>query len=55
MIGVLVVTHGGLGQEMMVCAENVVGKQASVLTLGLSGTESPDGFEGRLGKALSDL
>lgn len=55
MIGVLVVTHGGLGQEMMSCAENVVGKQASVLTLGLSGTESPDGFEGRLAKALSDL
>jgi PTS system mannose-specific IIA component len=55
MIGVLVVTHGGLGQEMVGCAENVVGKQAAVLSLGLSGSESPDGFEVRLTKALSDL
>jgi hypothetical protein len=47
MIGVLVVTHGGLGAEMVVCAENVVGKQA-FLSLGLTGSESPDGFEGRL-------
>lgn len=55
MIGVLVVTHGGLGQEMLVCAENVVGKQASVLSLGLTGSESPDGFEGRLVRSLADL
>ena len=55
MIGVLVVTHGGLGTEMVTCAENVVGKQASILSLGLAGSESPDGFEGRLQKALSDL
>lgn len=55
MIGVLVVTHGGLGAEMVVCAENVVGKQASVLSLGLTGSESPDSFEARLTKALTDL
>ncbi|MBK8575841.1 MAG: PTS sugar transporter subunit IIA [Elusimicrobia bacterium] len=55
MIGVLVVTHGRLGQEMVDCAENVVGKQASVVSLGLAGSESPDGFEARLRKALSDL
>lgn len=55
MIGVLVVTHGGLGSEMVACAENVVGKQASVLSLGLTGSESPDGFEGRLVKSLTAL
>lgn len=55
MIGILVVTHGGLGKEMVTCAENVVGKQASVLSLGLTGSESPDGFESRLIKSLSEL
>jgi PTS system mannose-specific IIA component len=55
MIGILVVTHGGLGTEMVTCAENVVGKQVSVLSLGLTGSESPDGFEGRLIKSLSEL
>lgn len=55
MIGVLVVTHGALGTEMVTCAENVVGKQGSVLSLGLTGSESPDGFEGRLLKSLTEL
>lgn len=55
MIGVLLVTHGGLGQEMLACAENVVGKQVSALALGVAGTESPDGFEARLRSALGQL
>jgi hypothetical protein len=34
---------------MVVCAENVVGKQSvAVLSLGVTGSESPDGFEVRL-------
>ncbi|MBL8023749.1 MAG: PTS sugar transporter subunit IIA [Elusimicrobia bacterium] len=55
MIGVLVVTHSGLGKELMVCAENVVGKQSALLALGVEGTESPDGFEGRLRAALATM
>lgn len=51
----LLVTHGGLGQELLACAENVVGKQASAVALGVAGTESPDGFEGRLRAALAQL
>jgi PTS system mannose-specific IIA component len=54
-IGILLVTHGGLGQEMLVCAENVVGKQSFALALGVAGSESPDGFEVRLRAALGRL
>jgi PTS system mannose-specific IIA component len=55
MIGVLVVTHNNLGQELVVCAENVVGKQESLVSLGVEGTESPDGFEVRLRASLSKV
>jgi PTS system mannose-specific IIA component len=55
MIGVLVVTHNNLGQELVVCAENVVGKQEALVSLGVEGTESPDGFEVRLRESLSKV
>jgi PTS system mannose-specific IIA component len=55
MIGVLVVTHNNLGRELVVCAENVVGKQESLVSLGVEGTESPDGFEVRLRASLSKV
>ncbi len=55
MMGIVVVTHGGLGRELLICAENVVGAQADVRVLGLTGSEAPDGFEKRLRETLLEL
>ena len=55
MIGVLLVTHGQMGQELLKCAEGIVGKQLSVKALGLDPAEGPDGFEKRLLSAFEEL
>jgi PTS system mannose-specific IIA component len=55
MISVLIVTHGGLGQELLACAETIVGKQALVRVLGLDMTEGPDSFEKRVRAALEEM
>jgi PTS system mannose-specific IIA component len=52
MIGIVLVSHGGLGSELLSCAESVVGKQANVRVLGLGPSDSPDSFEGRLREVL---
>jgi mannose/fructose-specific phosphotransferase system component IIA len=39
----------------LICAENVVGAQAEVRVLGLTGSEAPDGFEKRLRETLLEL
>lgn len=52
MIGIVLVSHGGLGSELLSCAESVVGKQANVRVLGLEPSDSPDSFEGRLREVL---
>ncbi|MBK7208107.1 MAG: hypothetical protein IPH91_07505 [Elusimicrobia bacterium] len=41
MIGIVLVSHGGLGNELLSCAESVVGKQANVRVLGLGPSDSP--------------
>lgn len=53
MIGIVLVSHGGLGNELLTCAESVVGKQANVRVLGLGPSDSPDTFEIKLREALS--
>ena len=52
MIGIVVVTHGRMGEELLKCAEGIVGRQSDVLILGLDGNEGPAALEGRLVAAM---
>jgi mannose PTS system EIIA component len=54
-IGVLLVTHGGLGQELLRCAEGIIGKQSGVRILGLDGTEGPAAFEKKIQAVLEEM
>lgn len=55
MIGLLIVTHGNMGQDMLRCAEAIVGKQPGVWVLGLDAAERPDSLERRMEKTLSQM
>jgi mannose PTS system EIIA component len=55
MIGVIIVTHGHMGQEVLRCAESIVGKQPFVITLGLEPTEGPDSFERRIRESMEQI
>ena len=55
MIGILLITHGQLGQEILKCAESVVGKQAAVRVLGLDAAEGPDAFQKKIQVALGEM
>lgn len=55
MIGLLLVTHGRLGEEMVTCAEGVVGHQQHVQSLGLAPSESPETFAQRVRESLQSL
>ncbi len=55
MIGIVLVTHSELGQELLKAAEGIVGKQPSVRVLGLHPSEGPDAFQGKIRAALQEL
>ncbi|HOW28790.1 MAG TPA: PTS sugar transporter subunit IIA [Elusimicrobiota bacterium] len=55
MIGILIVTHGRLGQELLTNAETIVGHQEAVRVLGLDASEGPDAFEKKVQVALQEL
>lgn len=55
MIGLILVTHGRLGEEMLVCAEGIVGRQSHVRALGLGPDDTPAHFEKKLQAALEEL
>lgn len=44
MIGILIVTHGNFGEEILKSAELIVGKQKRILTLGLNHGDSIENF-----------
>lgn len=52
MIGILIVTHGRMGEELLKCAEGIVGRQPSVQVLGLEPNEGPGALESKLLKSL---
>jgi mannose PTS system EIIA component len=52
MIGILIMTHGRMGEELLSCAEGIVGKQPGVDVLGLDKNEGPASLESRLSAAL---
>ena len=55
MMGIVLVSHGGLSQELLACAEGVVGKQSSVVALGLRISDAPDAFETRFRTVMGEL
>ncbi len=55
MIGILIVTHGRMGEELLKCAENIVGKQPGVKFLGLEGNEGPAALEARVIASFEEL
>lgn len=55
MIGVLIVTHGDLGKELLNSAELIVGKQSNVAALGLFYGDSIDWFREKITKTVREL
>lgn len=55
MIGVLIITHGNLGRELLSSAEGIVGKQPMTRVLGLDPQEGPDSFLKKLQEALDEM
>ncbi|MGQ0645213.1 MAG: PTS sugar transporter subunit IIA [Elusimicrobiota bacterium] len=56
MIGILIITHGALGRELLNCAEGIVGRQEKVQVLGLEQkTGNRDAFEEKIGEALRSM
>ena len=50
MIGILVVTHGNLGKELINSAELIVGKQENTFALGLYHGDNIDDFREKVAK-----
>ena len=55
MIGILVVTHGNLGKELLKSAELIVGTQNNTLALGLFHGDSIDQFREKVIDAVESL
>lgn len=55
MIGILIITHGQVGQELLRCAEGIVGRQSEVRVLGLDAAEGPDAFQTKIQVALQEM
>src|SRR5687768_16626810 len=55
MIGVLIVTHGQIGQELLNSAEGILGKQPLVRVLGLDASEGPDAYQKKIGVVLAEM
>jgi mannose PTS system EIIA component len=54
-IGVLIVTHGSIGHELLKSAEGIVGKQGAVRVLGLDASEGPDAFFRKIMVTLEEM
>jgi mannose/fructose/sorbose-specific phosphotransferase system IIA component len=52
MINLVLVTHGRMGEELLKCAEGIVGKQTGAQVVGLECDEGPDALEERLKAAM---
>ncbi|MDK2878778.1 MAG: mannose system component [Thermoanaerobacteraceae bacterium] len=55
MIGVLIVTHGDFGKELLKSAELIVGKQSHVMTLGFFHGDSVERLMENISKAIGTL
>lgn len=55
MIGILIVTHGKFGQELLKSAELIIGKQENVLTLGLEHGDSIEELNDKVKTSIEKL
>jgi PTS system mannose-specific IIA component len=55
LIGVLIVTHGYLGNELLNVAEMMFGPQEAVAAVSLAAGDSVENFQARLAAALASL
>jgi len=55
MMGIVVVTHGRMGHELLKSAESIVGRQEAVCVLGLKRSDGPKAFEKTVQKTLKKL
>ena len=53
MIGIVIVTHGQLGQEILKTAEFIVGSLEGCLTVSIKGDRGPDATRQAIGEAIS--
>ncbi len=54
-MGVLLITHGGLGRELLACTEGIIGRQPAVKFLGLELADSPGAFEEKVRRTLAEM
>lgn len=52
MTGIVIVSHGDLGRELLVAAELICGKQDKVATLGLHAEDAIEALPGRIAEAI---
>ena len=55
MVGVVVVTHGRLGEELLATAQGIVGELASARALAVSAMESMEEARTALGRSIAEL
>jgi PTS system mannose-specific IIA component len=55
MIGVVVVTHGGLAREFVAATEHVVGRQKNFRAVGITADEDMEGKRREILKAVQDV
>lgn len=55
MVGILIVTHGNFGTELLKSAELIIGKQENVETLGLNHGDSVDELYKKVKEAIQKL
>ncbi|MDR3037829.1 MAG: hypothetical protein LBV21_00815 [Candidatus Adiutrix sp.] len=55
MIGLIIVTHGSLGQELLKTAEYIVGGLEGCLTVSIDGARSPESMREAIGFAIKTL
>ncbi len=55
MIGVVIVTHGGLGIELLKTAEMILGKRRNVSVVSIDQKNSVDSARDRVSKAIKDV
>ncbi len=55
MIGVVIITHGGLGIELLKTAEIIIGKRRNVSVVSIDQKNSVDSARDRVSKAIKDV
>jgi len=55
MIGIVIVSHGDLGKQLLAAAELISGKQEKVVALGLDADDAIEALPGRISHAIDSI